>query len=207
VAALGIVARVPAFERRPILGAGAVEMPDLSGLVGRNMPMRTTYALVDGPEPAHTYLLAFASMIDRAAYAYEQARVKLSEAAGKRRRGGLPLVPLIRGSDYLEIALNALLRAQLLGDRLRRTEDAPPIQQRELLSREETSRIREMRHFAEHVDERISAGSTSATGFAAAPYADGIEYAGVAITYAELAAWITRLQSLAERLLTAPEHP
>jgi hypothetical protein len=47
--------------------------------------------------------------------------------------------------------------------------------------------------------------STIASGFAAAPYADGIEYAGVAVTYAELAAWITRLENVARRLLAAPD--
>jgi hypothetical protein len=60
-------------------------MPDLSGLVGHNLPRRTTLALVGGRADwnpkAWFYVNALAQLTDRAAYAYEQARTLFSRAA------------------------------------------------------------------------------------------------------------------------------
>lgn len=191
-------------EPRPIIGAGSIEMPDLSGIVGRSVPMRITHALVGGPQPAHHHLQALAWMIDRAAYAYERARDRL-DAAASAGEGAFPIHELMRGTDYLEIAINATLRAHLLGERLRRAASAPPISRRELLASDELARLRNMRHFAEHVDEQIERGSIGQTSsLIVGAQIDRIDYAGQTISYAELADWIARLEALARRLLEAP---
>jgi hypothetical protein len=77
---------------------------------------------------------ALAWMADRAAYAYERARLLLAEAAGPLKDHEFPIREFMRGTDYLEIAVNALLRAHLLAERLRREGSAPTISRGELLT-------------------------------------------------------------------------
>jgi hypothetical protein len=181
-------------------------MTDLSSLVGKNIPRLLIVSLVrsDSSGPDAYYLNALVLMTDRAAYSYEQARTALGHVAANHKPGEIPLLSLLRGTDYLEFAVNAILRASLLGERLRRSPDAPRIDRNELLSRSELEQVRKLRHFAEHLDQRIlegRIGPTAGSGVVFRAMADCIEYAGETVTYAAIGEWITRLDALAWRLL------
>jgi hypothetical protein len=195
-------------QPRSIIGAGSVEMPDLSGLVGRNVPALITFTLAESGlrAPDRYYLSGLALITDRAAYVYERARANLSIAAAESgSENEVPIGSIVRGADYLEFAINSILRAQLLGERLRRSLYGPSIGRHELLSSAELGQVRKLRHFAEHVDDRIPAGLIGETGTSALVFrtmADCIEYAGDTVTYVAIAGWITRLHALASRLLS-----
>jgi hypothetical protein len=187
---------------RPLIGAGTVDMPDLSGLVGKHMSRLMIFALTGGgfPPPARYYFNTLALMTDRAAYSYECARANLSKAAQPRLAGEIPMHEILRGSDYLEFAINAIMRAQLLGERLRRAPGDPRIARSELLSNGELSQVRQLRHFA----ERVLAGEVGETGTSGVVYrtlSDRIEFAGQSVTYETIADWIKRFDSLESRLL------
>ncbi len=191
-------------NKRPFIGAGSVEMPDLSDLVGRNLTPLVTFTMVAQGTRTEYYVNALVRMTERAAYSYEQARSALTYAASDLPDHVFPLTEIIRGTDYLEIALNALLRAQLAGERLRRDQAAPRIEKSELLSKAEATRLRNLRHFSEHLDKRITAGQVGRQGVSpitVRPLADGIEFAGDTLLYSEVAKWIVRLESLARRLV------
>jgi hypothetical protein len=90
------------------------------------------------------------------------------------------------------------VRANVLGERLRRTRDVLPVDRNELLTSLEFHRVRDMRHFAEHLDERIASGRVGEGGVSpltVAPYADCIAYGGTTVSYVEIGEWITRLES------------
>ena len=120
-------------------------MPNLDRLVGRNLPSLMTYTMVGSGDPVEHYVNALARMTDRAAYAYGHARHYLSAAAAEDRPNTIPIPQVIRGVDYLEYALDALLRAQMVASRLRRAEGGPLIGRSELLSDSDFARIRAMR--------------------------------------------------------------
>jgi hypothetical protein len=141
-------------SERPLIGAGSVEMKDLSALVGRNFPAAATFALFGGgiPEPGRHHVLALTLLINRAAYSYEDARAALSAAAAGK---GDEIRAALNGADCLDIATNALFRANANGEHLRRDQNAPHVDKTELLSPSERKRLGRMRNFAEHVDEKI----------------------------------------------------
>jgi hypothetical protein len=150
-------------DERPLIGAGFVEMMDLSALVSRNFPAAATFALFGGgiPEPGRHHVLALTLLINRAAYSYEDARAALSAAAaGKGDEVGAAL----HGADCLDIATNALFRANAHGERLRRDQNGPRVDKTELLSPSERKRLGRMRNFAEHVDEKITGGQGRSAG-------------------------------------------
>jgi hypothetical protein len=178
-------------------------MADLSAIVGRNLPLLVTYTMVGkGSDAERLHLNALTRMTDRAAYMYEASRAALSIVAAPH--ADFPITALVRGTDALEISINAVLRAHLHGDRLRRLADVTPIARTDLLSPSELRVVRALRHFAEHLDEEIPkkrVGERGVSGLAFRPDSDGVNFAGERATYLEIADWITRLEGLARRLL------
>lgn len=87
-------------DERSLIGAGGVEMPDLSELVGRNLPalLLSSMSGTGGPILGAYYLNALVRMTERAAYFYEQARGALAYAAGDLADDEFPLFALIRGT-------------------------------------------------------------------------------------------------------------
>jgi hypothetical protein len=70
------------------------------------------------------------------------------------------------------------------------------------------ARLRNLRDFAEHVDEKVAGGVVKQESpLMQVPLADGLEYAGEWLPYRELADWIVRLELLAERLVSYEPGP
>lgn len=167
-------------------------MPDVSALIGRLTPIHINnvfWGFGIQSSPARLLLTSLVRLVDKSGVRVRAGPATRFAKYVGRPSNGLPYtLDLLRGGDHLETCFNALYCAALGAERLRPAKDVPQIELVEQLSPQETARLRKHRHFAEHIDQKVAGGFVGADSpLMQVPLAEGLEFAGDWLTYAQLA--------------------
>lgn len=194
--------------RATITLAESVDMPDLSGLLYRNTMTHAFRNWLSGQGldtlPARPLLTNLVRLVDKAMFEYEQARECLNTYVSRPANESQYTLLYFRAVDHLESCVNALHRAVLFAEQLKRDQAVPKIEKAELLSSAEVAEVNALRDASEHLDEQVAAGKLDPV--MPVPWPDAVEFAGREVTYKTLARWLTKLQKLAERFVEHDPH-
>jgi hypothetical protein len=186
----------------------AVDMPDLSTLRGRPL-LRAMFinffggfgiSEVEGSYAVQDIRNAL-RLVDKGIAEYELAAADLR--AYTDRKENIPQTTLlyVEAANHLENMINAMHRACLLLDRLKRAKEVD-LTNDDLLRPPEVEQIAQLRHASEHVDTFVRTGEI-AYGEDMMPRAwcEGLSFAGKRVSYRTIARWLQKLNAAAEKIV------
>jgi hypothetical protein len=184
-------------------------MPDLSKLDSKNILNLMLNRWLGGQglqaDPGRMYLSNLARLIDKALREYEDARSFLNQYVNSGNKTSL----LFRCVYHMENCVEALHRAVLHAEKLRRDASTPKISKTVLPTPNAQTRLRNTRHAMLHVDEWIHKGKA---GPGRSPIgllvkSDSIQCGCEEIYFNELAEWITQVQEVTVQLIAHSPSP
>lgn len=152
---------------------------------------------------AYGWLSNLVRLCDKAANEYQAGRDASLDFAANMNVGKIS--PFFRAIDHLESCVNALHRALLHAERIKRYPSAPPMDRTEWRAlHDATRRLKDVRDAIEHTEEKLTTGELPQ---GQPQYLwlrkDHLSMGGHSIGYAELAAWIRRVYQIMDSLLSA----
>ena len=140
-------------------------------------------------------------LTDKAVHEYEAARVQGLDFAANQESNTPTLSPYYRAIDHFENCINALHRALLFAEGIRKQRDVPEIDRTAWRALQHAQdRINGVRDAVEHNDERLRKGDPEGLAFLVLGD-DALQVADKIITYPELAQWIHQTYRIMRQLL------
>lgn len=200
-------------------GSDDVQMEDLSLLVGETLTTWWGHAsarvfghpprgVADGPGSfaGRDYRNAI-RLTDKALGEWELARQKLREYADRESNTTTANIRFFHSINHFENSINAMHRACILLDHLKREPDVP-LSKNDLLRPVEVRRIGMLRHASEHIDDFVRSGEVPPEAdLFIRPWCEGLTFVGDRLEYATLSRWLRKLHDQAMLLVNhAPEN-
>jgi hypothetical protein len=184
-------------------------IPDLSDLSSRSISLAMRrFFTSSGPKGGEAYALVmnFVRLVDLAVSEYKSGRLAILEFANSNEE--LRLGSAIRSSAHFEVCIDALKRAI---NHLKAIRGNPTVPQDlkgllprgiNLISGEVESKVTQMRHAIQHLEERIQKGEIiEGQSLALQPTRDDLQLGPLNLRYVELAGWITEAHTLSATLI------